>query len=195
MFTGNIMPQLYVKVRLAEVTLYNIELSIDLQEPVSSLKKMICEKDKSLRENRIIVAYCGNVLEDSRPLHTYDIIENAMVHVFIEIKPDDKMPPTKLHFREITKLLIALRSLKPNSVIRNELLKLRYPEAIGDLILSTPGLNLDVVSRTLLQHPDLLSQTGNTMEVENLVKNHPAMAAALLEIARNVSTYTEVKAI
>lgn len=189
------MTQIRVKVRLAENTLYNLKLTIDFSETVGSLKILICDSDNSLSRDKILLAYCGQILDDSKPLYTYNLFENAMLHLFIEVKPDNENPPRRLLFKDMAKLTIAIRSLQPNSAIRNEFLKLRYPEAIGDLILSTPGLNVDVTARTLLQHPELLSQVGNSLAIKALVEYHPALAAAMLQIANEVSTYTEVEVI
>lgn len=186
------MSLIYVKVRLAETTLYDTKVHVKLEEPVRLLKKKICEKDESLQEKLLIVVYCGHILEDCNSLYTYDLFEGAMVHVFKEIEHEKESPPKTFTDSDLVKLGVAFRSLSLNSSYSRAMRKLTKPEAINNIILTTPGLNEDPVALTLLRHPELLVKLSDFEVVKRLSIDHPALASAALQIAASVHEELQV---
>lgn len=180
------MAEINVKMRLGTELLYNTKIRIDLEEPVINLKNKLCQKDETLIIKRIIVVYCGCVMEDNSPLYMYDLFDGATVHVFKEIKPEKIVGPTPLSESDIVKLGATFRSFSVNPAYRAALLKLNKPEVINNIILTTPGLNEDPVALTLLQHSELLVKLSDFEAAKRVADNHPALAAAALKIASAV---------
>lgn len=180
------MSEINVKVRLGAQTLYDIKVYVEIEEPVSLLKKKICEKDANLNQTLIVVVYCGSVMEDCNPIYMYDVLEGSTVHVFKKIQHEKAPPPKSLADADLMKLGVAFRSLSLNSSYRGALMRLSKPEVINNIILTTPGLNKDPVALTLLQHSELLVKLSDFEVVKRISESHPALASAALQVAAAV---------
>lgn len=180
---GNVMSEINVKVRLGTQTLYNTKVLVKLEEPVSVLKKKICEKVEELQEPLIEAVYCGCVMEDCNPIYTYDVFRGATVHVFKKIKTEQPSPPKPLAEADLVKLGVAVRSFSVNPAYRNSMIKHTHPEDIVDIILRIPGLTEDPMAIALLHHSELLVKLGDFEVVKRLAQNHPALASAILHLA------------
>jgi hypothetical protein len=180
------MAEINVKVRLGTDLLYNTKIRIDTGEPVINLKNKLCQKDESLSLKRMIIVYCGCVMEDNSPLFMYDLFDGATVHVYKDITPEKTVSPTPSSESDIKKLVATFRSFLVNSSYRAALLKLNKPEVINKIIITTPGLNEDPVALTLLQHPELLVKLNDFESVKRITDNHPAFALAVMKIASAV---------
>lgn len=180
---GNVMSEINVKVRSGAQTLYNTKVMVKLEEPVSELKKKICEKDKELHEPLIEAVFCGCVMEDCNPIYTYDVFRGATVHVFKKIQTEKLPPPKPFTDPDLIKLGVAFRSFTVNTAYRASLVKHTSPEEISSIILNVPGLAEDPVALALLQHSELLVKLGDFEVVKRLAQSHPVLAWAVLYLA------------
>jgi len=166
--------------------LYDTKVYVDLNEPVRVLKSKICENDKDLHEDLIIVVYCGVDMENHNTISSYDVLEGCTVHVFKRIKQDPPSVRKTYSDHDHIRLSVAFRSLGLNSSFTQAMGKLNKPEMINNLILTTPGLNEDPVAFTLLQHPELLCKVSEMDAVKRLIEISPALASVAINIASTV---------
>lgn len=180
---GNVMSEINVKVRSGTQTLYNTKVLVKLEDPVSILKKKICEKYEDLQEPLLEAIYCGRIMEDCNPIYTYDVFRGATVHVYKK-NPTEKPSPAKpLAEADLIKLGVAVRSFTVNPAYRNSMIKHTSPEEISNIILNVPGLTEDPVAIALLLHSELLVKLGDYDVVKRLAQSHPALASAILHLA------------
>lgn len=173
--------------------LYDTKVYVDLNEPVRVLKSKICENDEDLHEDMMIVVYCGVDMENHNAISSYNVLEGCTVHVFKKIKREQPAIRKTYSDHDHIKLSLAFRSLGLNSSFSQAMGKLGKPEALNNLILTTPGLNEDPVALTLLQHPELLCKVGEMDAVKRLIEISPSLASAAFNIASTV--HEEVKVI
>jgi len=180
------MSEINLKVRFGTDTLYSTKVIIDLKETVIMLKTKICENDENLQESLIEIVYCGNIMDNSSTIYSYDVFEGATLHVYKRIKQEKSSEDKPMVDGDLVKLGIAFRSLSFNSSYRGALVKLGKPEVINNIILTTPGLNNDPVALTLLQHSELLVKLSDFEVVKRISESHPSLASAALKIAAAV---------
>lgn len=180
---GNVMSEINVKVRSGTQTLYNTKVLVKLEDPVSVLKKTICEKYEDLQESLLEAIYCGCVMEDCNPIYTYDVFRGATVHVYKKIPTVKPGPAKSLTEADLGKLGVAVRSFTVNPAYRNSMMKHTTPEEISKVIINVPGLAEDPVAIALLFHSELLLKLGDFEVVKRLAQNHPALASAMLHLA------------
>lgn len=175
----NVMSEINVKVRSRAQTLYNTKVLVNLEEPVSVLKKKICEKYETLQESLLEAIYCGCVLEDSHPIYSYNVFQGATVHVYKKTQTEKPSIAKPLDEDDLVTLELAVCSLSLSPVYRKSIMKHTCPEEIVNVILNVPGLSEDPVAISLLPRFTLLVQLGN-FDVKCLAQNHPALASAIL---------------
>ncbi|XP_025200301.1 ubiquitin-like protein 7 [Melanaphis sacchari] len=174
-----------VKLRLGTMTMYTEKVYIDLQSHVSVLRHKICEKDNTLNKDNFVMAYSGNIMEDSVPIYMYDIINGATVHLFKKVNLEKTQPLKYIDNSNsgLMKLGVAFRSLSLNISYKCALMKINKIKLINDLLLNTPQLNEDPIAVTLLQHSELLVKVNDVGLVKRIAEKHPALALAALKIS------------
>ncbi|VVC24378.1 UBA-like,Ubiquitin-related domain,Ubiquitin domain [Cinara cedri] len=176
------MSEINVQVRVGTNHIFNTKVYIDLNDTVLSLKKAICKIKEQIVLNRMTLMYCGIILEDSQPLHTYELFSGCTVFVFQKIKTERKATFEPINDVTIGKLARGFRSLLLNSEYRNSLSRLCRPEVIHILLHNNPGLVEDPIALTLFQHPELLMKITDYETIKNLAQNHPALASIILHV-------------
>lgn len=180
------MVNIRIIVRLEACVFFDcLQMCVELDETVFSLKQRICDIYNHMTVDCIEVVYCGCAMDDFDSISSYGVFKGSTVHVHIKIKTEEPTPPKKFTEVMLIKLSAAFRALSSNPLYEKTLNEFREPGGFKNVIM-TPGLNKDPVALTFLQHSELLAQLGIFSLAKVAYESHPALAEAVFQIDENV---------
>uniref|UniRef100_K1R8M0 Ubiquitin-like protein 7 n=1 Tax=Magallana gigas TaxID=29159 RepID=K1R8M0_MAGGI len=102
---------------------------------------------QSLTESKNDIIYCGQCLDDQKPLETYGLKDGVTLYLVKRYNKEPAKSPEKMSDAAMRQLVITLQSalLKPSCKSTIERM-LNSPEALERLISATPGLENDPVA-------------------------------------------------
>ncbi|GAB1604991.1 ubiquitin-like protein 7 [Argonauta hians] len=160
--------------------------SIDLNTMVNEFIGRVSE-NVALTDKEIDLIYCGNCLQRSKTLESYGVKNGSMVYaVKKNIKePVDSGKPSEA---DIVKVLTAFRMAIFNpsyrTIVENMLMD---PDAVENLLLTTPGLANDMTVLIMFQDLKLLLQLHKTKQIRKIIDEHPAFYHVAQLIAATVN--------
>ncbi|XP_070542412.1 ubiquitin-like protein 7 [Ptychodera flava] len=160
---------------------------VEFSNNVEHLKGIVADKI-SLGTSQFDLIFCGRCLRDENSLQSYGIKPGVTVHALRKKETEPVMEAEPMDEAGIQQLLTALHAALINPTQRNTVLKiLTNREMLDNVIVATPCLQTDPQALAMLQDPELLIQLADPKMVHKIVKAHPALGQAALQLAAAVN--------
>ncbi|XP_021362316.1 ubiquitin-like protein 7 [Mizuhopecten yessoensis] len=160
---------------------------VNLKGKVSILKEEI-SRSINLPSQDFELVYCGQRLDDGKQMEQYGLKNGSTVfalkrHLPFSVREAEHMTPVA-----VKNLVATLRSALLNPAYRTTVERiLNDPDAMENIIASTPGLDKDPVALAMLQDQELLAILAHPGNIQKIVEKHPSFGQAATLIAAEVS--------
>ncbi|KAJ8029805.1 Ubiquitin-like protein 7 [Holothuria leucospilota] len=138
--------------------------------------------------SKINLVYCGRLLKDDATLEDCGVKPGSTIHVLKKKEAEEEPKLDPMDETDIRQLMTALHAALLNPSHRQAVHKiLTSAETIDNIIAATPGMSADHVAVSMLRDPQLLVQVADPENVRSIVREHPAIGHAVMNIAASVN--------
>ncbi|XP_072038648.1 ubiquitin-like protein 7 [Amphiura filiformis] len=160
---------------------------VNFSTSVSDFKQQVSEAI-GVQPSELLLLYCGRKLQDAEPLNSYGLQGGCTVHALRKKQPEPEPKPEPLDDQAIRQLITAFHAALLNPAHRQTVRKiLTSHETIDNIIAATPGISSDHIAVSMLRDPELLIQIADPENVHKIVKAHPTIGHAVMQIAASVN--------
>lgn len=161
----------------------NLESKVsDFRERISS----VLEKQDT--PDKFNLVYCGRLLKDDSTLEASGVKPGSTIHILKAKDAEEEPKLDPMDETDIRQLMTALHAALLNPSHRQAVHKiLTSAETIDNIIAATPGMSADHVAVSMLRDPQLLVQVADPENVRSIVREHPAIGHAVMNIAASVN--------
>ncbi|PIK57123.1 putative ubiquitin-like protein 7 isoform X1 [Apostichopus japonicus] len=157
----------------------------DFRQRVHSV---LTQTEKQDVPDKFNLVYCGKLLKDESTLEESGVKPGSTIHI-LKLKLAEEEPKLDpMDETDIRQLMTALHAALLNPSHRQAVHKiLTSAETIDNIIAATPGMSADHVAVSMLRDPQLLVQVADPENVRSIVREHPAIGHAVMNIAASVN--------